>query len=272
MAAMTAEDGTDALFRDALSKPLLSASEEVRLAKLIENGESAAREKMIECNLRLVISLARQFRGRGVPYADLVQEGTVGLVRAVEGFDYRRGNKFSTYAVWWIRRALLDALAGARVIRVPPKASRQLAAINSVREELERTGSASDGAIAARTEMTESTVRTLRAAGRVTTSLEEPRRPDGLTLQEVTPDVGACDPSEHAMGHERSGQLREMLQRLPERHRAVLVARYGLGGAHTQDHGEIGSTLGVGEQRSRQLEREALQRLRSIAPAFRLAA
>jgi RNA polymerase primary sigma factor len=272
MAAMSADDRADALLRHAFSKPLLSSSEEARLAKRIRLGDAAAREKMIESNLRLVISLARQFRGRGVPYVDLIQEGTVGLVRAVEGFDYRRGNKFSTYAVWWIRRALLDALAGARVIRVPQKAIQQLAAINNAREELERTGSASDGAIATRTELAESTVRTLRAAARVTASLEEPQRSDGLTLQEVTPDVAARDPSEPAIAREQSSQLWEMLQRLPDRHRAVLVARYGLAGTHALDHDEIGSALGVGEQRSRQLEREALQRLRSIAPAFRLAA
>jgi RNA polymerase primary sigma factor len=272
MAAMSADDGADVLVRHAFSKPLLSPSEEARLAKRIEQGDAAAREKMIESNLRLVISLARQFRGRGVPYSDLIQEGTVGLVRAVEGFDYRRGNKFSTYAVWWIRRALLDALSGARIIRVPQKASRQLAAINNAREELERTGPASDGAIAARTELAESTVRTLRAAARVTASLEEPQRSAELTLQEVTPDVAARDPSEPAIAREQSSQLWEMLQRLPDRHREVLLARYGLAGARTLGHDEIGSALGVGEQRSRQLEREALQRLRSIAPAFSLAA
>jgi RNA polymerase primary sigma factor len=272
MAAMSADDGADALVRHAFSKPLLSRSEEARLAKRIEAGDAAAREKMIESNLRLVISLARQFRGRGVPYSDLIQEGTVGLVRAVEGFDYRRGNKFSTYAVWWIRRALLDALSGARIIRVPQKASRELAAINSAREELERTGPASDVAIADRADLAESTVRTLRAAARVTASLDEPQPSAERTLEEVTPDVAARDPSEPAIEREQSSQLREMLQRLPERHRHVLVARYGLAGANALGHEEIGSALGVGEERSRQLEREALQRLRSIAPAFRLAA
>jgi RNA polymerase primary sigma factor len=269
---MSANDGADTLVRHAFSRPLLSRSEEERLSKLIEQGDDAAREAMIESNLRLVISLARQFRGRGVPYSDLIQEGTLGLVRAVEGFDYRRGNKFSTYAVWWIRRALLDALADARVIRVPQKASRQLAAINKAREELDRTGSASDGAIAVRTELAESTVRTLRAAGRVTASLEEPQRPDELPLQEVTPDVSARDPSEPAIAHEQSSQLWQMLKLLPHRHRAVLVARYGLAGRDALDHDEIGSALGLGEERCRQLEREALQRLRSIAPAFSLAA
>jgi RNA polymerase primary sigma factor len=272
MAEMSAHDGADALVRHALSKPLLSRADEARLAKRIEQGDAAAREQMIESNLRLVISLARQFRGRGVPYADLIQEGTVGLVRAVEGFDHRRGTKFSTYAVWWIRRALLDVLAGARIIRVPQKASRQLAAINNARDELERTGWASDDAIAARTELAESAVHTLRGTARVTASLEEPQRPDGLTLQEVTPDAAGRDPSEPAIAREQSRQLREMLQRLPKRHRAVLLARYGLTGTPPLDHNEIGPALGVGEQRSRQLEREALQRLRSIAPAFRLAA
>lgn len=269
---MSAEDGADAVVRHAFSKPLLTQAEEVRLAKRIEHGDAAAREQMIESNLRLVMSLARRFRGRGVPYSDLIQEGTVGLVAAVDGFDYRRGNKFSTYAVWWIRRALLDALADARLIRIPQKASRQLAAISNAREELERTGSTSDSAIAARTDLSESTVHTLRASARVTASLEQPQGSGELTLQEVTSDVGAGDPSEPAIAREQSRQLREMLQRLPERHRAVLVARYGLAGADALDHGEIGPALGVGVQRSRQLEREALQRLRSIAPAFRLAA
>src|SRR5207244_1516033 len=115
---MSAQDEAKLLVNRAKSTPLLSAAEEVRLAKRIEQGDMAARERMIESNLRLVLTLARSFRGRGVPFADLVQEGTVGLVRAVERFDYHRGNKFSTYAVWWIRRSLLDAVTDSREIRV----------------------------------------------------------------------------------------------------------------------------------------------------------
>jgi RNA polymerase primary sigma factor len=110
--------------------PLLSATEDLQLAKRIEQGDTAARARMIESNLPLVLTLARSFGGRGVPFADLVQNGTVGLVRAAERFDYRRGHKFSTYAVWWIRRALLDAVVDSQVIRVPVKAtgsSRRLA-------------------------------------------------------------------------------------------------------------------------------------------------
>jgi len=269
---MSVGENETRLVRHALSKPLLSGSEEIELARRIEQGDAVAREKMIESNLRLVISLARPFRGRGVPYGDLLQEGIVGLVRAVDGFDARRGHKFSTYAVWWIRRSLLDALQNARVIRVPQKANQQLAAINRAREELERGGVATDGAIAARTDLAESTVHSLRGAGRVTASLEEPRGPDRLTLGELVSDAAAADPSEPAIARERSQQLLEMLGRLPERHRSVLVARYGLAGRRALEHREIGEALGIGEERSRQLEREALQRLRSIAPAFRLAA
>jgi RNA polymerase primary sigma factor len=119
---------------------LLSAAEEVALAKRIEQGDLDAKEEMIESNLGLVHALARTYRGRGVPFDDLVQEGTVGLVKAVERFDHRREVKFSTYAVWWIRRSILDALAGSNVIRIPAKANRQLAAVR--RERRSSSGAA----------------------------------------------------------------------------------------------------------------------------------
>jgi RNA polymerase primary sigma factor len=254
------------------SRQPLSAAEEVRLAKRIEHGDMAARDRMIESNLRLVLALARSFRGRGVPFADLVQEGTVGLVRAVERFDHRRGHKFSTYAVWWIRRSLLDALTDSRVIRVPAKANQQLAAIGRARDELARTGPPSNAAIAARTELPEAKVRSLRAAPRVTASLDDSAGPDATALRDLIADRDGVDPAERAIARERKGQLWEMLDRLPERHRLVLVWRYGLGEQRARTHAEIGSSLGVGDERSRQIEREALHRLRSIAPAFRLAA
>jgi RNA polymerase primary sigma factor len=261
-----------ALIRRARSNPLLSASQEVRLAKRIEDGDDAARQKMIESNIRLVMSLARAFRARGVPQADLVQEGTVGLVRAVDGFDYRLGHRFSTYAAWWIRRALLDAVADAQMIRVPQKAKQQLAAIGKAREELQRSGPATDGAVAAQIALPESRVRALREAGRVTASLEQQLPSDVRTLHDVTADACAEDPCEPAIAQEQSSQLQAMLRRLPDRHRAVLGARYGLAGGRILAHRQIAGALGISEQRCRQLEREALQRLRSIAPAFRLAA
>jgi RNA polymerase primary sigma factor len=269
---MSAQDEAKLLVNRAKLTPLLSAAEEVRLAKRIEQGDTAARERMIESNLRLVLTLARSFRGRGVPFADLVQEGTVGLVRAVERFDYRRGHKFSTYAVWWIRRSLLDAVTDSQVIRVPVKANQQLAAIGRARDELARTGPPSNAAIAARTELPEATVRSLWGAARVTASLDDSVGPDATTLGDLIADRDGADPAERAIARERTGQLSEMLDSLPERHRLVLVWRYGLGEQRARSHTEIGASLGVGEERSRQIEREALQRLRSIAPAFRLAA
>jgi RNA polymerase primary sigma factor len=126
--------------RQPREKPLLSAAEEVSLAKQIERGDLKAKARMIESNLRLVSAIARSYRGRGVPFADLVQEGTVGLVRAVERFDHRRGLKFSTYAVWWIRRSLFDAITESQVIRIPAKANQQLAAVRRAEAELEHAG------------------------------------------------------------------------------------------------------------------------------------
>jgi len=269
---MSAHDEVKLFVSRARSTPLLLGAEEVRLAKRIEQGDAAAREKMIESNLRLVLMLARSFRGRGVPFADLVQEGTVGLIRAVQRFDYRRGHKFSTYAVWWIRRSLLDAVTDSRVIRIPVKANQQLAAIGRARDELARTGPASDAAIAARTELPEATVRSLRGVPRVSASLDGSVGSDATTLGDLVADRDGPDPADRVIARERTGQVWEMLDRLPERHRLVLVWRYGLGEQRARSHTEIGSSLGVGEERSRQIEREALQRLRSIAPAFRLAA
>ena len=134
------EDNVEMLSRHARVKRLLTADEEVRLARRIESGDLRAKELMIESNLRLVFAIARSYRGRGVPFADLVQEGTIGLVRAVERFDHRRGLKFSTYAVWWIRRSLLDAIVGSQVIRIPAKANQHLSAVRRAEAELGRNG------------------------------------------------------------------------------------------------------------------------------------
>ncbi|HEY2652600.1 MAG TPA: sigma-70 family RNA polymerase sigma factor [Solirubrobacteraceae bacterium] len=122
------DDHVDVLRRQALRRPLLSAAEEVSLAERIERGDLKAKERMVESNLRLVLAIANGYRGRGVPFADVVQEGMIGLVRAVERFDHRRKLKFSTYAAWWIRRSVQDAIEDARVIRIPARANRQLAA------------------------------------------------------------------------------------------------------------------------------------------------
>jgi RNA polymerase primary sigma factor len=245
----------------------MTAAEEVCLAKAVERGDLKAKERMIESNLRLVIGVARPYHGRGVPFADLVQEGTVGLVRAVERFDHRRGLKFSTYAVWWIRRSLLDAIAASQVIRVPAKAQQQLAAVRRAEAELEHIGPRPPSivAIAERTGLSPRTVRLLVGTARVTASLDEPVGEGSTPFGDMIADEHAVDPPDSAMASEDLREVSAMLRLLPERHREVLVRRYGLNHTTEQSHEEIGKWLGVGEERSRQIEREALHRLRTIA-------
>jgi RNA polymerase primary sigma factor len=246
---------------------LLDATEEVRLARRIERGDLKAKETMIESNLRLVHAVARTYQGSGVSFDDLVQEGTVGLVRAVERFDHRRGLKLSTYAVWWIRRSMLDAIAGSNVIRIPVKANHQLVAVRRAEAELQRLGPgrATEAAIAERTELSAMTVRSLREAARVTASLDEPVGEDTTPLGDLLADDSAVDPLEGAIAREARHEVTAVLRMLPQRHREVLIRRYGLNETRAQSHAEIGEWLGVGEERSRQIEREALHRLRSIA-------
>jgi RNA polymerase primary sigma factor len=222
---------------------------------------------MVERNLRLVIALARRHRNRGVPFADLVQEGTIGLVRAVERFDYRREVKFSTYATWWIQSSLRDAVASGQAIRIPARAEQRLASVRRAEAELECRGlrGASIAAIAERTGLSGPTVCALRSAAGVTASLDEPAAEDGAPLVERVADQTAADPPDHVIAREESRLVWSMLRLLPERHRAVLAGRYGLGGQPAQSHERIGARLGVGEDRSRQLEREALHRLRAVA-------
>jgi RNA polymerase primary sigma factor len=252
----------------------LTAAEEIELAKRIERGDLAAKREMIERNLGLVRSLARSYRGRGAPYDDVVQEGTIGLVRAVEKFDHRRGVRFSTYAAWWIRSSLVSAVGEARTIRMPSRASERLAAIQRAEHELRRLapGRPSPEAIAERTGLSVRRVRTLREAASVTASLDEPVGEDGSALRDLIADRKAVDPWRHADERETHHQLWSMVGTLPDRHREVLLRRYGLHGEEPETHAEIGALLGVSEERSRQLEREALHRLRSLGGGSRFAA
>src|SRR5437763_3998405 len=187
---------------------------------------------MVESNLRLVHAVARMYRGSGVPHTDLVQEGTVGLIRAVEKFDHRRGLKFSTYAVWWIRRSLANAVVDARTIRIPSNASDRLAAIRRAERELERLapGSPSTEAIAERTGFSVRRVRALREAASVTASPDQPVGEDGSALGDLIADRQAVDPWRHTDERETHRQPWSMVGTLPDRHREVLLRRYGLRG------------------------------------------
>jgi RNA polymerase primary sigma factor len=244
---------------------VLSAADEARLGLAIERGDQCAREEIITANLPLVRFVARRYRGRGVSVEDLVQEGTVGLVRAVDRFDHRRGAKFSTFAVWWIRRAMIDAVDGARTIRLPSQAARGLAAVERADTELRRQEAAppTTETIAARTGFTVKGVRTLREAARVTASLDAPAREEGTALVNLVPDPAPEDPWSRLDDRETRRQVWAMLKLIPPRHREVLVRRFGIAG-DAQTHDEIGAALGVSEERSRQLERQALHWLREL--------
>jgi RNA polymerase primary sigma factor len=247
-----------------MSNRLLTAADEVRLARRIERGDMAAKEEMIVSNLRLVRALASRCRGRGVPVEDLVQEGTLGLMRAVERFDHRRGLKFSTYAVWWIHRSLSDAVGDARTIRIPAAARRQLAAIQRAEAELRHAGAATSEAIAHRTGLDTRTVESLRTVPHVRASLDAPVGEDLAPLGELIADTAAPDVSQQVEQRESRCRLWSTVRLLPERHRQVVVHRYGLIGDRSRSHEEIGASLGVSKERSRQLERQALHRLREL--------
>jgi RNA polymerase primary sigma factor len=252
---------------------LLSATEELRLSRRIERGDLTAKQQLIEANLRLVHYVASDYRGCGVDYDDLVQEGTVGLARAVEKFDHRRGLKLSTYATWWIRRAVIDAIAEARPIRIPARARRQLAQIRSAENELRRQGAGTTNeAIAQRTGLSTARVRALHGCARVTASLDKQIGTDGTPLVELLSDPKPADPLHHLEQHETQREVRSMLKLLPPRHREVLARRYGIDHGREQPHTEIGAALGLGQERSRQLESEALHRLRELDGGPRVAA
>jgi RNA polymerase primary sigma factor len=245
-----------------MSRPaLLTAADELRLAKLIARGDLEAKQQMIERNLGLVVALARRYTGRGLPLDDLVQEGSIGLVRAVEKFDHRRGHKFSTYAVWWIRGSLIDALSAARTIRVPSSGSRQLTAIKHAEAEL---GPVSDEVVAEQTGLARRTVGALRSAAQVTASLDAVVADGASPLADLIADAAAPAPWERAVELETKAQIARMLRALPAKHREVLIRRYGLNDTPVQGHDEIAAWLGVGTARSRQLEREALHWLRQL--------
>jgi RNA polymerase primary sigma factor len=222
-----------------------------------------AKDTMMLSNLRLVFTIAQAHRGGPLPLADLVQEGTIGLLRAVEKFDYRRGLKFSTYATWWIRRGILVALGDARAIRIPAEAGQQVAAVR--RSERELGHAASDEALASHAGVSVRSINTLRDPPRVTMSLDTPLDAGDQTLRDVLPDVHAIDVTDCLRDRENGRDLRGIVLRLPPRHREVVRRHYGLAGNDPESHRDIGRRLGVGEARSRQIEREALQRLRVLA-------
>ncbi len=267
-AALTpAETTTDALqlfLREAGRHPLLNAAQEVGLAKRIERGDRNAKQTMIQSNLRLVVSIAKNYRNQGLPFLDLIQEGTLGLIRAVEKFDWRRGYKFSTYATWWIRQAVARALADkARTIRMPVHIVERMQKLNRAERtlwtQLGREPSLDE--IAEEANLPIQQAHEVRAAARASTSLDQPV---GEQEDAVFGDFVAGDgplPEEKVEDSLRSEALAQALCALSERERHVLVLRYGLADAEPRTLEEIGRRLGLTRERVRQIETEALKRL-----------
>jgi RNA polymerase primary sigma factor len=261
-------DSLELFLRRARLHPLLTAAEEIELAKRIERGDLEAKERMINANLRLVVSQARRYQGHGLPMEDLVQEGMLGLIRAVEKFDWRRGFKFSTYGTLWIRQAIQRGLQNhGRTIRVPVHVSQRQVKVRKIEGELStKLGrEPTDEEIAIVSELPLEEIAELRELSRAMTSLDQPVSEDGET---ALGDLLASDrpePLEEVAVTERDQRVNEAVDRLPAAEQSVIRLRFGLGSGEPKTLRQAGSELGITAERARQLEEQGLRRLAATA-------
>ena len=267
-------DGLQLFLKDIGKVRLLSAQEEVDLAKRIERGDLDAKQKMVESNLRLVVSIAKNYRNQGLPFLDLIQEGTIGLVRAAEKFDYRKGFKFSTYATWWIRQAIARSLADkARTIRIPVHIVEKLNRIGRAERKLVtglgREPTAEE--IAEVTGIEPEEVESIKRSAQAPISLEKPVGDEEESeFGQFIADEQAESPYERAVEILTKEALREALENLSYRERRVLELRYGLGGEHPRTLDEVGRTFNVTRERIRQIENQSLKKLQHLREAQQL--
>jgi RNA polymerase primary sigma factor len=257
-------DSLQLFLRDISQRTLLTAAEEVELAKRIERGDQEAKDRMIEANLRLVVSNAKRYRGLGLPFLDLIQEGILGLIRAVEKFDHRRGFKFSTYATWWIRQAMQRGVQHqSRTVRVPIHIAQELSKMRTAERKLagELGRDPTPEELARRLEMDPERLEELRSAERVPVSLETPVGPEGDA------ELGSLIPFEGPTPHEEVAvtlaeeSIRSALQRLEPSARRVLELRFGIGGRDPLPLREVAQHVGLSPEGVRKLERRALRTL-----------
>jgi len=271
------EISTDALqlfLKDIGKVPLLTAAQEVELAKRIERGDTGAKRKMVESNLRLVVSIAKNYRNQGLPFLDLIQEGTIGLVRAAEKFDHRKGFKFSTYATWWIRQAVARALADkARTIRMPVHVVEKLNKIGRTERkllaELGRDPTCEE--IAVELDLQPQDVEHVRRSAQVPVSLEKPVGDEEESeFGHFIADESELSPDEAAHTTIREEVLYRVLSGLSYRERRILEMRYGLSGEQPRTLDEVGKTFNVTRERVRQIENQSLKKLQAMAESQKL--
>jgi RNA polymerase primary sigma factor len=271
---LTVEPSLDSLrlyLREIGKVPLLTADQEVYLAKRIERGDMGAKTQMIEANLRLVVSIAKGYLGRGLTFLDLIQEGSLGLIRAVEKFDYRKGYKFSTYATWWIRQAVTRAIADkARTIRIPVHMVEKLNKVVHIERQLvQRLGrEPRPEEIAEELEMTTEEVREILRMAQHPVSLEKPiGEEEDSELGDFVEDENTDTPDEAASLTLRRSDIENALNALPERERQVIELRFGLTGGQPCTLEEVGKAFGVTRERIRQIENNTLKKLEGLPEA-----